>query len=84
MHLKSKSKAKGITRNLIPTIGNITYFIVRGLFQSAEAPYINCTKCINISVTSFPFRTLILYLNIISIDMHTFLRYAIIIAVAYI
>ena len=30
MHFKEKSKAKGITRNLIPTIGDITDFVVRG------------------------------------------------------
>ena len=31
--LKAKSKAKGITRNLITTIGDITDFILRGPFQ---------------------------------------------------
>ena len=28
--LKAKSEAKGITRNLIPNIGDITEFIVKG------------------------------------------------------
>ena len=31
--LKAKSEAKGITRNLIPTIGDITDLMVRGPLQ---------------------------------------------------